>query len=593
MSWVRRLRARLARFIRPVHAPEVRRHLIGQVPAPLVTSVRLPRPQHPTVNADRRPTLRIVANRHSVPEIARPIVRKREVANGQLVGTVIRRRPPEPSAAVADEPEQNSGYREQEAGLTTADRPSQKNEKTGKNRRPRRYQGLDRSAPEPRESRRGAPCSGSGEPAPRDRSLPLEVRLRFDRGGFCTISLIAKRCRGLPEEITVATQSGELELSAMQDEWYQDIVPDDVSGILRDGTVWMQRGAVERCTWSLSGRELYVLAARSDISGFVSQACLELGREHAVLCGADIRSRVEQAIRATDAAPTSVFDESLGAPPGWIVFRGVVPKKPVTPVGEADIFNALRPLPRIEISLEGGIRVEYANWLEGYPPCIRVYGDPEHAAEVRIDGQVAVYGNDGYYRAPGWDSIGSHTVWCSGISKTYSVVPFAGVWDWWDAFAFPVSGGSKGRIGICGPMVRWVSDGPESCSSLCVPESNSVVLGRTPGQIVVAEAVSGVRGALSIASPPFCAVWALPRDPLHSDKQLARILLVGEACPPETRHENPRATAAHHDASLEAWCRLILDASRKRMSTQPDTESVRALWLEYKRLARRIWRSRK
>ncbi|GAB6185659.1 hypothetical protein JCM17478_11610 [Thermopirellula anaerolimosa] len=507
---------------------------------------------------------------------------------------MIRRQPPEPSAAVADEPEQNSGYREQETVLPTADRPSREKEKTGKNRRPRTYQGLGRSAPEPQDSKRRAPCSGSGKPAPRDRSLPLEVRLRFDRGGFCTISLIAKRCQGLPEEITVAAQSGELELSAMQDEWYQDIVPDDVSGILRDGTVWTQKGTVERCSWSLSGRKLYVLAARSDISGFVSQACLELGREHAVLCSAEIRSRVEQAIEDTGAAPASIFDDSLGAPPGWVVFRGVVPRKPVTPVGEADIFNALRPLPRIEISLEGGIRVEYANWLEGYPPCIRVYGDPEHPAEVRIDGQVAVCGDDGSYRAPGWDSTGSHTVWCSGISRTYSVVPFAGAWDWWDAYAFPVSSGSKGRIGICGPMVRWVSDGPESCSSLCVPESNSVILGRAPGQIVVAEAVSGVRGALSIASPPFCPVWALPRDPLRSDKQLARVLLVGEPRPPETtRHQNPRATAAHHDVSVEDWCRLILDASRKGMRTQPDSESVRALWLEYKRLARRIWRSRK
>lgn len=353
----------------------------------------------------------------------------------------------------------------------------------------------------------------------------------------------------------------------------------------------MQKGAVERCSWSLSGRELYVLAARSDISGFVSQACLELGREHAVLCSAEIKSRVEEAIRETGASPTSVFDESVGAPPEWVVFRGVVPRKPAAPVGEADIFNALRPLPRIEVSLEGGIRLEYANWLEGYPPCIRVYGDPEHTAEVLIDGRMAVCGDDGCYRSPGWDSSGAHTVWCSGISRTYSVVPFSGAWDWWDAYAFPVTGGSKRHIAICGPTVRSVSDGPEAWSSLLVPESNPVILGRPPGQIVVAEAVSGGRQALSIASPPFCPVWALPRDPLHSEKRLARILLVGEPCPPETRHENPRATAAHHDASVEDWCRLILDASRKGMKTQPDTESVQALWLEYKRLARRIWRS--
>ena len=36
---------------------------------------------------------------------------------------------------------------------------------------------------------------------------------------------------------------------------------------------------------------------------------------------------------------------------------------------------------------------------------------------------------------------------------------------------------------------------------------------------------------------------------------------------------------------------LILDASRKGMRTNPDTESVRSLWLSYKRLARQVRRS--
>lgn len=238
MSWVSRLRTRLARFIRPVHAPVVRWHLIGQVPAPLGMSVQFPRPQHPTVKADGLLTLRIVANCHSVPEIARPIVRNLEVANGQFAGAVIRRQPPQVSPAVAEECEGDIGtYREQKAAPTTIRPPSQEKQKIDKRNKPRKYQGLDRSAPEPRDRERRAPCSGGGEPAARDRPLPLEVRLRFDRGGFCIISLIARGCAGLSEEITVATQSGELELRAMQDEWYQDIVPDGVSGILRDGTV--------------------------------------------------------------------------------------------------------------------------------------------------------------------------------------------------------------------------------------------------------------------------------------------------------------------------------------------------------------------
>ncbi len=464
----------------------------------------------------------------------------------------------------------------------------------GPKKTPGKYKGLDRTAPQPQDTDRQEVGGEGGELTKRDRSLPIEVRLRFDRGGFCSVSFIAKRSAGLPEGMTVAAQAGEVELRAMQDEWYQDVVPDDISCLLRDGTVWTQEGANGKCRWSLSGRALYVLADRSDISGYVSQTCLDLGRVHAVLCSEPIRSRVEEAIQKTRAEPTTVLDESLGAPPGWIVFQGVVPKAPVAPVGEADIFNALRPLPRIKISLERGIRLEYANWLEGHAPSIRVYGDAEHTAEVRIDGQVAACGEDGTYRAPGWDLIGSHSVWCSGMSKSYSIVPFTASWEHWDAYAFPVTYGSQRSIAICGPLVRCVSDAPQSQAfSVSVPESNPVLVGQAPGQHALAVSVSGVRGIPRIASPLFCPVWALPRDPLRCDKKTAYILLIGAMAAPDAKRENLQGKGAGSDRDVDAWCRLILDANRKGLKTQPHTEAVRDLWLSYKRLARRIWRARK
>lgn len=500
---------------------------------------------------------------------------------------------PPPSEAAGDEEGLDVEEEAEGAAPPSLDN-SRGQEQRARKKKPREYRGLEPSVSEAREPKQRGPRPDGEEAPARDRSLPLEVRLRFDRGGSCRLSLIARRSNGLPEDIAVSTQSGELELRAMQDEWYQDVSLRDLSRVLEQGTVWTQEGTGKLHSWSLSGRPVYVLAARSDISGFVSQPRLVLDQHHVVLCKAAIRGEVEHAIQQAGATAACVLDESMGAPQGWIVFRGVVPTRPVTPASDADVFNALRPLPQIQISLEGGIRLEYANWLEGYPPMIKVYGDPEHTAKVTIDGKAAERSDDGCFRAPGWDSVDSHTIWCSGASKSYSIVPFDSIWEPWDAYTFPVRYGSKRRTAICGPLSRSVSDEIDSrFGSVIVPEANPILLGGTPGQLVFAESASGVRGTPLIASPPFSPVWALPLDPLHCDKRTARILLIGEMASPEVASRNPKQRGILGNRSIEAWCRFILDSSRKGIRTEPDNQDTRALWLQYKLVARCIWRGRK
>lgn len=481
---------------------------------------------------------------------------------------------------------------ELDADSATITRPSQK--KWTRRKEPRKYKGLARSAPQARNATSQSALPEGEEPARRERSLPIEVRLRFDRGGFCRVSLLPKRSADLPEDLALASPTGEVTLRAMQDEWYQDIVPEDISRVLQDGAVWTQAGASGQCTWSLSGRMLYVLADRSDISGYVSQACLDLGRDHVVLCSASIGERVQREIGATGARPKAILDESFGAPPGWVVFRGVVPNVAVATSGGADIFNALRPLPQIEISLERGIRLGHANWLHGYPPLIRVYGDPEHAAEVHIDGQVATCDAEGAYRVPGSDSLGSHTVWCSGTSKSYSIVPFDASWDLWEGFSFPVALGETRKLTVCGPTVRASGNETDGTSaSIPVSETNPVLLGREPGQIVTAVRVSAQRGAPCLASPSFHPVWALQRDPLHCDKKVIRIQFVARTDAAEAANEPDSRLNIAANEEVDSWCRYILDASRKGMKTDPDTEPIRRLWTLYKNVARRLLRNRR
>lgn len=456
----------------------------------------------------------------------------------------------------------------------------------------RKYQGLARRPPRLKEDDRPKSPVAVADRAGRERVLSIEVRLRFDKGGFCIVSLIASRASGLPEDITVAAARGVFDLCAMQDEWYQDIIPEDITRLLREGTGWTYEGATGTWKWLLSGRDLYVLGERTGLTWWVSQPCLQLGRKHVVLCTERLRLEAEEALRATGVDSAVALDASLGAPDGWVVFRDVIPTRPVSRSSEADILNALRPQPEVEISLEGGIRLEDATWLEGCPPLVRVYGDSAHTTEVLIDGRQATRCEDGAYRVPGSDAAGTHTVWCEGTSRSYSVVPFAGSWEPWDAYSFSVASGSNRRLAVCGPLTREISTNQLGwIPAIELPETHTVVLGAAPGEYTLATRASDIRGSPFLASPSFRPVWALPSNPLHCTKTMTRILLVGEAVepaiPPAIRTPMGRRPV------FDAWCRLILDAGRKGLATEPDTERVRTLWSLYKRAARRIWRSRK
>ena len=453
---------------------------------------------------------------------------------------------------------------------------------------PRRYEGLTRRAPGPRSNSRNEPNAAPPNSGRRERSLSIEVRLRFERGGSCVVSIIPSRSPGAPADPIVASASGPLELQAMQDEWYQDIVPENIGQILCEGAIWSQVDGSGK--WSLSGRELYVLGERLDLSGWVSQPCLKLGRKHVILCTEQVLPAAEHALCETGAENSVALDASFGSPAGWVVIRDVVPVRSVSPSDQADILNALRPLPQLEICLEDGIRLEYSKWLGGYPPIIRVYGYPDHTPEVRIDGSTAFCGDDGGYRVPAWDAIGAHTVWCAGMSKSYSIVPFEASWDWWDAYTFPVAPGSVHCISICGPLVRDASGSHHDWkAAIQVPETSSVIIGAAPGEHTLAIRASEVLGMPCFASPSFCPVWALPRNPLRCSKQTTRVVFLGEYREPISTLASRPVVQRH--PGTDTWTRVILDANRKGLAVEPDSERVRRLWRLYTRVARNIWRS--
>jgi len=423
----------------------------------------------------------------------------------------------------------------------------------------------------------------------RTRPAPIDVRVTFQRGGYCVVSLLPHRLPGMPDELVVSSVGGNVELLALEGEWYQDVAPENLAELLRTGSVWKDSDTGRE--WLLSGREVYVLAHGTTHRGFASYPRLVIGREHVVLCATTQLDSVEDALRAAGCSGWTQFGEDDGAPSGWRILRDVVPHKPVPLRSDGDVFNIIRPLPEIEIALEGGIRLAYNTWLLGYPPVIRVYGDPDHINTVLIDSQKATGSNEDGYAAPGWNAEGDHQVWCSSTTKTYSLLRSEANWTYWPAYSFALHGAHGHEFEFCGPLVRPVTKGGPSVEQqrvVQVPPANPVLLGACPGDVFFAHPRLDLHCAKCLGLPEFDPVWALPSRPLHCDKRRSHILLIGG---PTGAATNSSGEPSSDRRDIERWCRLILDASRKGLTVEPASPAARNLWREHRRLARSIWKS--
>ncbi len=477
---------------------------------------------------------------------------------------------------------------------TEAESPARSTRGTGEPPAGPRTPRIYRPAPRAPAAPRGTSVDLEGGET-RERALAIEVRLVFEKAGFCRVSLLPRRALAFPEELAVSGSGDPPELIALQDEWYQDVVLPDAGGLLRRGVEWqgaLSDGRIVR--WSLSGREIYVLCRHGDLNGFVSTPRLILGEEHVVLCTAERLQEVRRAIELTGSQDSTMLDGTSGMPPGWVGLRGVVPRGPVAPSPTGEILDALRPLADVEIVLEGGIRLEHITWLSGYPPRIRLRGDVGTVGKVLIDGQEAVQSPDGGYVVPGQDLPGHHQVWCPSASRSYSIREGAEDWEAWDAYTWSMgdfsADGEPTRPTICGVLVRPPRVAPKESRALVVPASNSILLGAVPGQIHTCTVRRDVRAGTCTGFPWFAPVWAIPADALLCDKRVARVLLIGDPRPVGVQ-EAPQRAGREHARRIEAWCSAILTARRKGLRTEPPGADIAALWQEYKGHAKAMWRS--
>jgi hypothetical protein len=439
-----------------------------------------------------------------------------------------------------------------------------------------------------------APPIVSTEREPRQRAAPIEVRLLFEKAGFCRVSLLPRRVSGMPAELPVTGSGNPPPLLELQDNWYQDVILSDLGPLLRDGVEWvgpLPDGSSFRA--SLSGRDIYVLKRHDDISGFVSTRRLILGEEHVILCTVDRVGQVRAALELAGSPAPSLLTADSGVPAGWFALRGVSPRIPVAPSATGDILDALRPLPDVEISLAGGIRIGRQTWLEGFPPMIQLRGDATAIVAVQIDGIEATRDSDGNYTAGGWNTPGDHSVSCVSGSRTYSIRRGREEWAAWDAYRW-----SLGEIGaeskhshpaLCGVLVRPPQAVGTGCRPIVVPSSNTVLIGAAPGQLEICARRSDISAGLCIGFPHFEVVWALPADAIHCDKRATHVLALGPLPAVARRNESAERPPTKRELQdIYTWCEAILSVGRKGLATHPSDSHVTDLWKSYKRAARAL-----
>jgi hypothetical protein len=282
---------------------------------------------------------------------------------------------------------------------------------------------------------------------------------------------------------------------------------------------------------------------------------------------------VETVLKEAGCQGYSKLDETLGLPDGWAGFRGVSPANAIAvETGVSDPFYAIKPASDIEIEFEGGVRLRNSIWLAGYPPKIKLFGQLGAGIKALIDGKEAVPAEDGSLIVDGYGSPGSHSVYCGGVSRSYSVEEPPDSWEAWPAYQF-------GEAKICGALVQLP---PEEARrpAFTVPMSNPLLIGAEPGQVFrcSARSVAAWRGFV-----PFDVVWALPAQPLTCNKKTARILQFADK-PLMPRRAGTRPLF---------WCIAILDASRKGLRIEGGSAESAERWSEYKKTARSIWRGRR
>lgn len=316
------------------------------------------------------------------------------------------------------------------------------------------------------QRRANQPQAGAGPEASESEAAaalrtPAEARLRLILHPVRrTISLAAVLARpsGYPDRITLLPGAGT-ELGAYSEERYDDVdlewTPDLLSGEVR-------LDCKEGYQWLRSGRRVHVFSELADEPGLISVGFASVASPTAIVCRQSDEAAVRTAAAACGSPELVSHDRWAGVPEGWIVLSGYHPAHAASSPLEPGL-TALDPGVGAVIRLSGGLQVRSGSFAQGSPPRIEIEPFPA-GARVAIDGASAEVGEDGSWRAAGWDAPGDHLVdVVPGPSLTYRILAdpwLDGGWERWDAHPerFPQSKGAPWeRAQICGASLAGPS----------------------------------------------------------------------------------------------------------------------------------------
>lgn len=442
------------------------------------------------------------------------------------------------------------------------------------------------STPRPKRARPRTPRE-SDTP----KLLSLAVRLVRQRGGFCRVTLVPARVAAIGDSPAVHGVGSPTELSPLQENWYSDVEPTQLPELLQSGVAWESRGVqAMNARWALGGRDVFALSVHDELHGYVNTRRLTIGEDHVVLCTTERLSEVEALLSAAGASANARLEWEADGANRWVVLDGVQPSRPLSQGPDGDVLNVLRPLADAELVFRGGIRLTRSTYLQGFPPQIRLLGDAASAGQVLLDGTSADVNANGVFTAPGWDSLGDHIVSCSTGTKSYRIEEGTESWEPWDAYTWSDGESSleiASRPSICGLLVRPPREETRAGKVITVPLTNPVLIGSRPGELYTCSGRPDLRGRTSSGYPPFDPVWALPSDPLHTDKTYAKVLQLGNG-PVELSHVPVAGREGRR--STELWISLLLDARRKGLSLDSMDPGSLALWRSYCAAARFLGR---
>jgi hypothetical protein len=416
----------------------------------------------------------------------------------------------------------------------------------------------------------------SGEKT-QEQVLELRIRAVSDRHGFCRFQIVGKRPARAPAELEARGGRRTVALSEVADEWYAVTELNDLPVIMERGIRFSaSAGDSGEMSWALRGRDLYVLAGLQGIFGFVSTARLSIGEEQIVLCRESRAAEVQTILAEAGCDGVQAHGRDDGAPSGWVFFRPVNPSRSVPQVSADDILNVIRPIPDIEVRLEGGLWLRGSSWISGYAPKIHVAGELPPGTQVMIDGEAAEEREPRVYATSSSERPGNHAVWCGGRSASYEICEPDVRWEESDAGDFSRR--------VCGAVAAGADNAHGTLVS--VPTSNSVLIGANPGEVFRCDRRPG---KLWTGFVPFRVCWALPEDALHCDRSLRRVLLIRPL--PPVHYIVRRFRKMSVSARVLQWCHAIRDCQRKRLALSPADAASEQLWREYRCEAKAVWRA--